>query len=320
MIGVMDTDTRSTIASLASRQMGLITRDQMLRAGFSRSAVWRQSRAGHLLPAGRSTFRLPSVARSPDADVLAACLDHDGIASHRTAAWLHGLRERPSEVEVTVPRAGRRWPSPIAPTGVVVHSSTDLPVGDIILVRGIPTTTVARTLLGLGALVPCSIAQEELAEAMAVACERGLASERWLFWLLERRRVQGRDGVIAFEEALAARVRLGPTESWLERETLRIIEEAGLPLPRVQRRVERRGRFVGRVDFGYDDVPVVMEALGHRHHRSRSDLERDTRRANQLQLAGKRVLQWSYDQIIGDPASIVADVAEALGIALAVAA
>ncbi|HEX7135206.1 MAG TPA: type IV toxin-antitoxin system AbiEi family antitoxin domain-containing protein [Iamia sp.] len=316
----MDTDTRSTIASLASRQMGLITRDQMLRAGVSRSAIWRQSRAGHLLPAGRTTFRLPAVARSPDADVLAACLDHDGVASHRTAAWLHGLRERPPDVEVTVPRMGRRWPSPIAPTGVVVHSSTDLPVGDIILVRDIPTTTVARTLLGLGALVPRHIAQEELAEIMAEACERGPASERWLFWLLERRRIQGRAGVIAFEEALAARVRLGPTESWLERETLRIIEEAGLPLPRVQRRVERRGRFVGRVDLRYDRRPVVIEALGYAHHRSRADLERDTRRANALQLAGNQVLQFSYDQVVRDPTSVTADIAEALGIRLAVAA
>jgi very-short-patch-repair endonuclease len=199
---------------------------------------------------------------------------------------------------------------------VIVHSSTDVPPGDIILVRSVPAFNVARTLMSLGALVPRHLTQEELAAMVTDACERGLASERWLFWMLEQRRTPGRDGVIAFEEALAARMQLGPTESWLERTVLHILDEAGLPRPRVQRRVERRGRFVGRVDLAYDHAPLVMEALGYRHHRTRADLERDTRRANQLQLAGRRVLQWGYDQIVRDPASIAADVGEALGLGL----
>lgn len=315
----MHSDTRPTIATHAARQMGLVTRDQLLRSGYSRSAIWRQVTSGVLVPTGRSTYRLPSTARSPDGDVLAACLDHDGVASHRTAAWLHGLRARPPEIEVTVPRMHRSWPPPVTGSDVVVHTSTDLPTGDIVMVRSIPTTSVARTLMGLGALVPRHLAQEELAELLADACERGLASERWLFWLLERRRVQGRDGVIAFEEALAARLDLGPTESWLERTVLGILDEAGLPRPRVQRRVERRGRFVGRVDLAYDSPPVVMEALGYRHHRTRADLERDTRRANQIQLAGRTVLQWGYDQVVRDPGSIVADVVDALGLVEAAA-
>jgi very-short-patch-repair endonuclease len=193
-----------------------------------------------------------------------------------------------------------------------VHSSTDLPLTDITEVRGIPVTSVARTLLGLGALVPAEIDQDRLSELLALACERGAASERWLFWLLERRRIQGRAGVIAFEEALATRVQLGPTESWLERETLRIISEAGLPRPRVQQRVERRGRFVGRVDLRFDD-PVVVEVLGYATHRTRADLERDTRRANALTLAGNTVLQFGYDQVVREPSSVVADIGAALG-------
>lgn len=316
----MDPQTRSRIAALAAEQHGHITRDQLLRAGYSRSAIWRQGCDGHLLPAGRRTYRLPSSARSPDGDVLAACLDHDGVASHRTAAWLHGLVDRPPDVEVLVPRLHRSWPPALSPSGVVVHTSTDLPVGDIVVVRGVPATSVARTLLCLGALVPRHLTQDALAAVLADACERGLASEAWLFWLLERRRIQGRDGVVAFEEALATRMALGPTESWLEREVLRILDEAGLPRPRVQRRVERRGRFVGRVDFAYDDPPLVVEALGYRHHRSRADLERDTRRANQLQLTGRSVLQFSYDQVVRDPGSVVGDVAAALGLGRAVAA
>lgn len=316
----MSTNIDLTIASLAADQKGIVTRDQLLRAGLSRSTIWRRTSSGTLIPNGDRTFRVPSTPDTHDGAILAACLDVDGVASHRTAGWLHGLVERPTAIHVCVPRLHRSWPPPPARPGVVVHSSTDLPVSDITLVRGLPVFSVARTLMSLGALVPGEITQEELAELLALACERGQASERWLFWLLERRRIHGRTGTIAFEEALAAQVELGPTESWLERETLRIIDEAGLPMPRVQRRVERRGRFVGRVDLRYDVAPVVVEVLGYAHHRSRADLERDTRRANALTLAGNTVLQFGYDQVVRDPHSVVADIADALGIPLVAAA
>jgi len=316
----MSTNTELTIASLAAQQKGLVTRDQLLRAGLSRSTIWRRAASGVLIPAGDRTFRIPAAPDSQDGAVLAACLELDGVASHQTAGWLHGLLDRPPHVDVCVPRLHRSWPPPPSPPGVRAHSSTDLPVSDITQVRGVPVTSVARTLMTLGAVVPAEMSQERLAEVLAVACERGQASERWLFWLLERRRIQGRIGTVAFEEALAARVELGPTESWLERETLRILEEAGLPRPRVQQRVERRGRFVGRVDLRFDPEPVVLEVLGYATHRSRADLERDTRRLNQLVLAGKTVLQFGYDQVVRDPRSVVADVADALGITLTAAA
>lgn len=315
----MSTTNDLRIASLAAEQHGLVTRDQLLRAGLARSTIWRRRSTGALVPVGSRTFRLPAVANTHDGAVLAACLDVGGVASHETAAWLHHLIERPPRIHVCVPRHGP-WTAPTPPPGVVVHSSTDLPVGDITLRRGIPVLSVARTLMSLGALVPAGLTQEALAEVLAVACERGQASERWLFWLLERRRIQGRVGTIAFEEALAERVQLGPTESWLERETLRILGDAGLPLPRVQQRVDRRGRFVGRVDFRYDDAPVIVESLGYATHRSRADLERDTRRANMLTLAGNVVLQFGYDQIVRDPASVAGDVADALGLSVTAAA
>ncbi len=312
----MGTTTDITIATLAARQIGHVTRSQLLEAGLSPAAVWRRSRAGLLVPVGSRTFRLASAPTSPEGAVLAACLDLGAVASHRTAGWLHGWLPHPGLVEVTVPRSAGRRSGDMAPPGVVLHTSTALPRSDLVTVRGVPTLGVARSLLSLGALVPGPMTQEQLAEVMATACESGQAREKWLFWLLESRRIQGRDGVVAFEEALAARVRLGPTESWLEREVLRIIEAAGLELPRVQRRVARRGRFVARVDFAYPGRAVAMEALGHRHHRTREQTERDTRRANRLQHAGLKVFQWTYGQVVDDPGSVVADVAAILGVSL----
>jgi len=316
----MDIDTTTSISRLMARQHGHITRDQLSRAGMPRSTIRRRQHRGELVRVGGRTWRVASTPPTADGELLAACLDLDAAASHWSSAGLHGLVSAPSLLDLTVARARSVWvPGQLEPR-VRLHTTTDLPVGDLVEVRGVPTFNVARTLLSLAALVPRELEQADLAELVARACERRLASERWLFWFLERRRGRGRIGTIAFEEALATRVALGPTESWLERETLRIIDEAGLPRPRVQQRVERKGRFVGRVDLRYDAWRVVVEALGHTWHRSRADLERDTRRVNALQLAGLTVLQFSYDQVVGDPASVVADIADALGIAGARAA
>lgn len=310
----MRPDIESHIAELAGQQLGHVTRSQLVEAGLAPSTVFRRSEAGLFVPVGSRTFRLSSVPPTPERTAMAACLDLGAVASHRSAAWLHGWMPHPGLTEVTVHRNRRRRSTFETPAGVIVHSSTSIPPSDLVVVRGVPTFGVARGLLSLGALVPKDLTQEELTDIMAKACEDGRASERWLYWLLDRRRVSGRDGVVAFEEALAERLRLGPTESWLERAVLRVIDDAGLELPEVQRRVDRQGRFVARVDFRYPGLPVAMEALGHRHHASRRQLERDTRRATRLGLAGITVVQWTYDQVVNDPASIVADVAEILGV------
>lgn len=303
----------SHIATTAARQFGHVTRGQLVEAGLDPSTVYRRTRSGLLVPVGTRTFRMPGAPVSPEGEVFAACLDLAGVASHRTFAWLHGWIDHPGFIELTVPRDRHRRTLPDAPSGLILHTSTSMPRSDIHAVRGVPTFGIARGLLSLGSLVPRDLTQEELAELMAKACDEGLASEPWLFWLLESRRIQGRDGVTAFEEALAERVRLGPTESWLERRVLHVIEDAGLELPKVQRRVARRGRFVARVDFAYPGRPVAMEALGYRNHRSKQQTEQDTRRANRLQHAGLDVFQWTYSQIVDDPASVVADVTAILG-------
>jgi very-short-patch-repair endonuclease len=69
---------------------------------------------------------------------------------------------------------------------------------------------------------------------------------------------------------------------------------------------------VGRVDLLYEAEGVVIEALGHTFHRSREALARDARRVNELQLAGYRVLQFSFDQVTCDPRSIPRTVRAAL--------
>ncbi len=118
--------------------------------------------------------------------------------------------------------------------------------------------------------------------------------------------------VSELEAVLAERARLGPTESWLEREALRVLEEAGIPLPETQRVVRRSGRFAARVDFLYEGERIVIEALGYAFHRTEAQLRSDLERSNELQLQGYTVYQFTTRQIVCSPGLLARTVRQAL--------
>ena len=194
-----------------------------------------------------------------------------------------------------------------------IHTTTWMPEEDRTSVGPIPVTSVARTLFGLAALVP-EIEQAKVQGAVDVAIRDGLASDRWLWWRLEKLRRSGRNGVAVFEAILAGRREGAGVESWLERETLRVLAEAGLPKPICQHRIAPRGAFVARVDFLYPDKMLVIEVSGHRTHSTRDERQADLHRDNQLELAGYRKLEFTYDDVVRRPEYVVAVIAAALAV------
>jgi very-short-patch-repair endonuclease len=107
------------------------------------------------------------------------------------------------------------------------------------------------------------------------------------------------------EEILRKRQRLGPTESWLEQRFMELLEEHGIPLPSVQRRVRVSGNFVSRVDTDFDPIPLVVELEGYASHSTREQRARDERRRNRLILAGKTAMVFTYDHVVGTPLEVV---------------
>jgi hypothetical protein len=314
----MQPTPRGPAIERAASQHGYLSRQDLADLGWSRRVIQRRAVEGEIVRAGPGIFRLPAAPVTKLGAVFAATHLTGGVGSHRTSGWLHEMIEGLDVIDVVVGPG-----SPVRPhrfgldgSDVHVHATTSLPRDDVLMVKGVRATSIARTALGLASLVPHAMSERDLVDAMAVAVDRKMATEAWFWWMLEHRRIQGRNGVRALEAALAELGRLGPTESWLEREFLRLLAEAGIPLPKTQRTIAAAGRFVGRVDFIYDTHGVVIEVLGYAFHRTRAQLEADTRRANRLQLQGLQVLQFSYDQVVGDPASVLATVCSALGISL----
>jgi hypothetical protein len=129
---------------IAEQQYGLVTWDQGV-AAVGETRFWSDVRHGLAMRDLPSVYVARGAPRSRRRDIMAACLASGGVASMRTAAWLHGFPGVISlRTEITTTRAKRvRLP------GVKAHRSTHLPAEHLTRVDGIPCTTAARTAIDI---------------------------------------------------------------------------------------------------------------------------------------------------------------------------
>src|SRR4051794_36827107 len=108
------------LARIAARQHAIVTMDDARAVGLSPDDVDYRCTVGRLIRMRRSVFRLAGSPPSWEQHVLATCLaaGQPAVASHRTAAVLHGFRgfEQPDHVEITEP-----WPLRTRLKGVRAH-------------------------------------------------------------------------------------------------------------------------------------------------------------------------------------------------------
>lgn len=174
----MSPDAR--IVDLASRQHGLLTTVQLHRLGCSEAMVRSRVRRGILDRMSRLVVRVGGSPTSAEQEVLAAVWSSGATAtaSHATAAWLWGIDgvERPAPPHVTVlrPAGGCR---PLA----TIHQTGALADVDRAVVKGIPVTSVGRTLVDLGATEPVRVVESALDGAL----RDGLVTRAFLRWRLD---------------------------------------------------------------------------------------------------------------------------------------
>lgn len=294
---------------VAARQRGLVTQDDLRAGGVSTEQRKALLSERTLVRIGQRTYRHAAVSLDDPARVLASRLDTGGAVACRSAAWVHGLPNfaagSPPEVLIATRKADYRA------TLARVHTTTRLPADDLIEVDGLLVTSVARTLFSLAALVP-EISPQAVRAAVDDAIRMRKASDRWLWHRLEELRCRGRNGVSVLETILTARAGGAITESWLEREFLRVLGRVGLAPPQCQARIKARGAFVARVDFLYAAERVVIEVTGAVAHSTPSQRAADARRRNELARLGYFVLEFTYEQVVGEPDRVGSDVIGAL--------
>jgi hypothetical protein len=317
----------SKLWRLARAQWGVFSRAQALTVGLARGAIAARLANGSWVAVFRGVYRAASTPESWHQRLMAACLSAgDGaVASHRTAAKLHGLEGvsqwiaanrdgsgRVSEayhrgaIELTVP-AGRRVRVP----GLLVHRSRALARDDRSAIEGIPVTSLARTLVDLSATLD--------ERHLCMALDSGLARHRHIDVRMVRRvlrrlKTKGRPGTKAFGRLLDARapdaVHL---DSALERWFLAALRRARLPKPAEHYDVVEGGRHLAELDFAYPRERVGIELNGASVHRRYAVWERDQERLSDLAAAGWRILPVTWAQLRANEAAVMARVARALG-------
>jgi len=271
----------------ALRVRGGTASSRTLRAAAGRAALERAVAGGEVLRVGWGTYALPDVP----APLVAAAALH-GVVSHDSAArlWLVEPLHRPSTAHVTVPPTSSRRERP----GVRLHWS---PIrGDEVMDR---VTSPLRTVLDCSRSLP-------FGEALGVAdgfLRRGLVEAADLRGAAEAARGPFRRRLRAVAEAADGRS-ANPFESALRA----VVLEAGAG--DFEPQVEVRAGAHGRVRPDLVDVGrrIALEADSFSWHGSRAALAADCRRYNALVASGFLVLRFSWEQVVGEPDRVAADV------------
>jgi very-short-patch-repair endonuclease len=289
------------VAAVAVEQHSLVTNSQCQESGLTKGQIRFRARAGGFSRVHQSVYRMPGVAPTYEQRVLAACLATGGVASHRSAARLFGLRGFGVEERVEISVPSRRATKL---EGVVAHTSNLL---ETTFVGEIPVALPAQMLLGLAQVAP-GRAEAAVNDVLV----KGMATLPALVRFAERQSARGRGGIVLLRELLEEQVQAGaPTESWLEDQVVEFLRQRGFPPPLRQYWVGRR-----RLDLAWPERRVNFEADGRLWHTSPADKRRDAARDAALAALGWRVerIRWLEMQ---DPDGLEARLWRCYGLAAA---
>ena len=242
----------------------------------------------------------PGLRHALDIAAVRAARARRGVASHDSAARLHGLgllKKPPNgTVTMTVPPAMRT--GTYTCPGVITHTA-ELPDAHVTRLYGVPVTTAGRTVIDIartstlmeGVVVVDSALQER--HTSKAELRRVLARcERWPGTGQARK-------VVDFADGLA--------ESVLESCARVTFRDQGLPPPELQVHITGQdGRLIARVDFCWRRFRTIGEADGLLKYESGGKAIAELKRDRLLREAGYEVIHFTWQELFGDPALVAA--------------
>jgi hypothetical protein len=291
------------IAALAASQHGTISAQQLRRLGVDASLRSKWLHRGVLQQVG---LRAYATAGSPPSFERGLCvglhdLDGHGIIAGRSSAQLLRLDSfTQSPLEYLVP-----WDHRSYRTGGRVCSTTrPINRGDIVILDGLRCLSAEAT-IATSPLFDFTVAETENAIDSAIRLK--LVAEQRLRSRVLREHSRGVNGGRRLLDALID----SGGESRLERWFLRLVREAGMTRPVLQKTCRDGSRILARVG-AYFPGGLVVELEGHGTHATRQQRRTDAQRRTELTLRGYRVLTFTYEDVRDRPQWVVRQLRQAL--------
>ena len=286
-----DRTVEQKLARIAGCAHGIVTHQEMLADRITPAQIKARIRTGALIREYRAVYRVGHAAPSLEAGYLAAVKAGGPGAQlcDDAAGYLLGLLKRRPPPPAVVTLAERRI------RGVRTCRARRSDLGEPLVWRGIPVTSVADTLVDLARLLD----PDELARACHEAGVLHGTTPRDVEAALARRR-RGPTGVAKLRAVLEGDAPV--TLSVLERRFLALLREARLPRPQTNRPAGTK-----RVDCRWPAVAVTVELDSYRFHNSRHAWEQDRRREREARARGDEIRRYTYADVFEEPALMLAE-------------
>ena len=182
---------------------------------------------------------------------------------------------------------------------MITHRARRSDLADATTWRGIPITTVQRTLVDLAAVLE----EDQLARAVHEADVRHHTTPKQVEQVLSAR--HNWPGARKLRRVIWGEVPV--TLSRLESRFLDVLRNASLPQPEVNRRVDG-----GYVDCRWPEHHLTVELDSYRFHNSRHAWEQDRRREREAHARGDDFRRYTYGDVTEDPRLMLAELRIAL--------
>lgn len=228
----------------------------------------------------------------------APILGPDTVLSHSSASVLHGLPVwEPMLGQVTVTRRSRAHGS----KGRHLHAHrAPLAPEEIVLLGGLPVTSLERTAIDLARVLPFKRAVAVLDAALHLKADKDLMADSLVA-------AHGRRGVGTARRALAFAD--GRAESVGESVSRVVMAAEEVPVPLLQLNVyDEFGNWLARTDFGWKERGVLGEFDGKVKYTGTPEevaaaVMREKRREDRLRQLGWVVVRWGWTDL-ADPATL----------------
>jgi very-short-patch-repair endonuclease len=283
----------SCVAEVAAGQWGNVTTDQLRRCRVSARTVQRWVAEGRRHPRHRGVYAVGHRHPAPEARWSAALLAYgdDAVLSMHASIALHGLGRPPSVVTVALPRRARKQ------RGVRPHFlSTPFERDEVVIRKGLRTTSIERTLLDLAAI------GEPIERLVAEATAKRLTSIAKLKSYAARR--AGARGARRLRRCIEGR----QTRSKAEEEFAAWLEAQGIPMPDFN---VPFGPYT--LDAVWPERRLVVEVDTYETHGTRHSFEADRERDAFLLARGLRTIRVTPRQWRERPRALRRQLAADLG-------